>query len=326
MQNAELKKKKESAKFDGTMFEIIFFFVGTAAINVFLPLVIEKPNAVTYIGTAGLLAARRRLVLYLLIRMARIFAPLLCLLFTGFWVHLLRREKLRPSKERLMIGLMLCLFMYPMTVTHRTGFELQCDVNGYRGIRPVKAIMLLSDIQRDLREQNAPEPETLGLETARENYRYVIHGRRGSRSSRCNVYEYALTDASGNYLAQIAPGDAKNAEGICAYAEHSVALYPHSGFVAAFDGEVSLPQLHDFDSLFTLTYDPETQMLRRTTNPHENEMRFFYMIVERDGEQIGQIGLDNRTEQFFSAGLHTRAWLEMQYEGKQVRVSNIIAI
>lgn len=315
-----MEKKKISFSAEG--FEIIFFLAATIAIHIIASEVTEQHHAATYVGTAGLLNVRRELIRYLLLRLLRIFMPLLSVLFTGFWVHLFRHEQLRPSKERVLLGLVLCLLCYPSAVKHRTGFEMQCGINGYHGIRPMQAISLLADVQRDLSESAKPEEQTLRVETARENYPYIRHGRRYSSSHRINVYEFALTDArSDEPLAQIAPGDREALENICSYDEHSAAFFPHSGFVASFDGG-GMDKVNDLETLFTLTY--ENNYVRRTVHPHESEMKNLTLIVERGGAPIGSILMKNTQEQWFSSGLHTRCWLELQYDGETVRVSNIL--
>ena len=53
-------------------------------------------------------------------------------------------------------------------------------------------------------------------------------------------------------------------------------------------------------------------------------MKNLTLIVERGGAPIGSILMKNTQEQWFSSGLHTRCWLELQYDGETVRVSNIL--
>ena len=53
-------------------------------------------------------------------------------------------------------------------------------------------------------------------------------------------------------------------------------------------------------------------------------MKNLTLIVERGGATIGSILMKNTQEQWLESGLHTRCWLEMQYDGETVRVSNIL--
>ena len=83
-----------------------------------------------------------------------------------------------------------------------------------------------------------------------------------------------------------------------------------------------MDKVNDLETLFTLTY--ENNYVRRTVHPHESEMKNLTLIVERGGATIGSILMKNKQEQWLESGLHTRCWLEMQYDGETVRVSNIL--
>lgn len=321
------QNRQSNGEIAGLIFEIVFFFLAIGAAHAFSATLTENSSAETYIGTIGLLTVRRRLVRYLLLRMLRILAPFLSLVISGFFVHLFCRERLLPSKTRLMTGLLLCLILYPLGITHRTGFELQCQINGYCGIRPVQAVMLLADVQKDLKADALPEEQTVRAETARSNFPYTLRSIRfGHNSVHHNVYEYALTDALRDEpLAQIADGNQNAAAQLCSFSEHKISLYPHSGFICAFDGG-QMQNIRDLETLFTLTYSPEEQTVRRTVHPHEKQMRNLRLIVERDGEIIGRINITDKTEMYFSAGLNTRLRIEADYDGQTVCVSNILEL
>lgn len=49
-----------------------------------------------------------------------------------------------------------------------------------------------------------------------------------------------------------------------------------------------------------------------------------HRLSGRGGEIVCQIAAEKTTEQWMDAGLNTRVWLEMLYEGQTVRVSNIL--
>ena len=318
------QNKKTNGDIAVVLFETVFFFVAIGSIHAVSANLTENSSAETYIGTIGLLTVRRRLVQYLLLRMLRILAPFLSLVRSGFLAHLFRRERLLPSGTRLLTGLFLCLILYPLCIPHRTGFELQCEINGYRGIRPVQAVMLLADVQKDLKADTLPEEQTVRAETACSNFPYTLHSSRfGHNSVHHNVYEYALTDALRNQpLTQIADGNQKAAAQLCTFSAHTVSLYPHSGFICAFDGG-SMKNINDLETLFTLTYSYDDSTLRRSEHPQEKHMRNLTLIIERSGEIIGEISAKECKPEYLASGYNTRVWLEMFYNGKKVRVSNI---
>ncbi len=323
LHNMKNKKKKDDT--DGIVYELCFCLFGTALIHVLLAGVSRIHGAPTYVGREGLLAVRQTILLFLLSRICIMFAPLLCLLISGFVVHLFRHKKLRPSRKRLLTGLVLCLPMCLFAASHRNGFEVQCGQNGCRGFRSMQLLHLLSDVQKDLHEAEAPNVLTVSAE---RKYRYEQY----RRSSRGHANRIKLTKYREDYLqfsggadctAQITHADYQRAAGICTFAEHQIALYPHSGFIQSFDGG-ALPELHDCETLFTLTYSYEDNMLRRTVHPREMQMRSLTLVEERCGEIVCQIAAEKTTEQWMDAGLNTRVWLEMLYEGQTVRVSNIL--
>jgi hypothetical protein len=121
------------------------------------------------------------------------FAPLLCLLISGFVVHLFRHKKLRPSRKRLLTGLVLCLPMCLFAASHRNGFEVQCGQNGCRGFRSMQLLHLLSDVQKDLHEAEAPNVLTVSAE---RKYRYEQY----RRSSRSHADRIKLTKYREDYL------------------------------------------------------------------------------------------------------------------------------
>ncbi|MBR4200850.1 MAG: hypothetical protein IKQ91_06185 [Oscillospiraceae bacterium] len=322
-----MKKKKELS--DGLTFEIIFFFVGPALMYILFALAVETDKAQTYIGTAGLLTVRRKILFYLFSRICVVFAPLICLLISGFCVHLYRHEPLRPSKDRLKIGLLCCLVLFIIIPQHRTGFETQCERNGYHGLRIMKMTALLIDVQKDLLETEPPEVQTVYAERRREieQYRFGNGGRYAHRSGQHTYYEYALQDPdSRTIIAQITRREYEKAEQICKFAAHEIAVYPHSGFLASFEGG-EMPQLNDFETLFTLTYSPADGILHRTEHPKEKQMLQLELVTERNGEVIGRFATDKGTEEFYDPNMtNTRIWLEMSYDNARVRVSNIIEI
>ena len=314
--------KKQKPKHDlSVTFELVFLFLGGAVADVLLAHSVEDVYTGTLIGTAGLLAARRLLWWYLATRLLRFVSPFVIILLSGFLVHLVRREPLRPSKGRLTVGLLLCLLWYPTMIQNRTGFEKQCEINGYRGIRPMKAIALIVDINKDLNAP-APQPQTYYIKQVREDCGFIVHGGRYGHGSRRNVWEYTLNnEQTRDPIAQISYSDYHAAENLCYYSAHEIALYPNSGFVAAFDGG-EMAGINDIETLFTLTRNGH--IIARSTHPREKEMYHITMIVQRDGVVIGQICADDAREEWFSLGLNTEVWLEMSYEGKTVRVSNIL--
>jgi hypothetical protein len=315
-----MKKQKSEADLSVT-FEIVFMLLGSSFINALLPFTIEKMSTGTYIGTAGLLTVRRQLVWYLISRIIRFFAPLICVLISGFFVHLFRREPLRPSGDRVRVGLLLCLPWYLAMIQNRTGFEQQCDINGYRGIRPVKAVMLLIDVQKDLNDASA-QKTTYYLKKGRDDFGYTLSGTSGRYSSHHKVLEYMLSDERARRpVVQISEGDYKKAENLCIYTEHTLALYPHSGFLASFDGG-DMSGINDLETLFTLTRSGN--IITRSVHPREEEMRSLTMVLRRNGEEFGRISAAQPREEWLDIGLDTEVWLEMLYDGNMIRVSNIL--
>lgn len=310
------KKKCDSTEIETAVVLIVsiaaYLFLGTAA----------EQDAKTLIGTAGLLAAKQQIIRYLVFRFLRITAPFFTILLTGFAVHLAEHRPLRPSKFRIGIALLLTVCLYPATVQQRTGFELQFEQNGYSGIRTYKAVCLLQDISKDLNAESLP-PQTVYLERDSRDFGYTSRGRGAHRRIRFPEYGFRFGE-TGDFIAQISYDDYRKAANLSRYAAHTVALYPHTGFIASFDGGSELPLFDDTSTLFTLTYSTDDHMLRRSVHPLEHEMPELTLILVRGGETIGRINAKNRTEQYFSAGLQTRAWLEMYCDGQPVRVSNII--
>lgn len=324
-----MKRSARREPLSPTVFELIFNGISIALIRVLTAYAIEAQGAAAYIGTAGLRTVRRKILLYFLLRLCNTAAPLLCILFSGFLVHLIRRERLLPSRTRVLTGLLLCVPMFLTSIVHRTGFEAQCGQTDARGLRPMKMFALLCDVQRDLQESAAPAEYSVYAEAAvqRDSYRFGSGGRYGHTPTRHPCTEYVLRysgEAAG--LAQITAAEYQAAKGICPFAPHKIALYPHSGFIASFDGgEISVQ--NDYETLFTLTYSTVDNMLRRTVHPRESEMLALEIVVERGGEIIGRICPDHTTEQYFDPNMTgTRIWMEMNAQNQTVRVSNIITI
>lgn len=321
MKKTKEKKSKQEKRMDSAVtVQVLLFVIGVMLINVLPVTAYEHSMPEIMTGYAGLTAVRAQLIRYLVIRVLRVTAPALLVLLAAVTGEVIERESIRIHRGHVLCAAIACVIMYPVAFTHRTGFEIQCEKNGCRGPRPVQAISLLADVQRDISAQSAEPPQTEHLTPARENRGYAVRSRRGGHR-RHTVYEYALRTDTGETLAQIGKTDWQNAEHLCAYAPHEIALYPHSGLIASFDGG-DIPVLNDLETLFTLSI--EGNMLSRTTHPQEASFQYFHYYVERDGEQIGQISAEKRTEQYFTTGLHTRVWLEMLYDGQLVRVSNIL--
>ena len=317
--------KKEKKPFDFLQFEITVCVIGSILAFTLLTVLPQLMQPETGIGRAGLLAYRRQVIWYLVGRFAALASPAIIVLLSGFFTHLMQHERPWPSKERLCAAGMVWLVFAPvfLLMPHRSGFEVQTERNGYFGLRPMKAIALLLDINKDLHMETADLPvQTRYLDCKREHLDYVLSGRHGG-GGRVEVKEYALCDAdTGEIIAQIPKSEYEIAkERLCIYTAHEITLYPNSGLIAAFD-DGTLDGLNDIETLFTLTLDGNT--VSRTVHPRENEFLHFYMIVERDGEQIGQFGTATRTEEWFSLGLNTTVYLTMTYKGETTRVSNVL--
>lgn len=316
--------KKQKKPFDFLQFEIAVCVVGSVLAFTVITVLTQHAQPETGIGRAGLLAYRRQLVWYLIGRFAALASPALIVLLSGFFTHLMQREPIKPSKERLHAAGCVWLFFAPvlLLVPHRSGFELQTELNGYFGLRPMKAIALLMDINKDLHAETADFPvQTCYLDTKRKNFDYSLSGRYGS-GGRVEVWEYALCNAeTGEIIAQIPKSEYVYAKDrICIYTAHEIALYPHSGLIAAFD-DGTFAGLNDIKTLFTLTLDGDT--VSRTVHPREDEFQNFSLIIEQNGEQIGDINIINRTE-WLCSGEHTRMYLTITYKGETTRVSNIL--
>lgn len=317
--------KKEKKPFDPIYLEVILCVFGPLLLNLLIlfALQVQPENC---IGTDGLLAVRRHLIWYLVGRFAAFIAPAAIVLLSGFFVHLFRREPLRPSKERLKTAgtLFLYCFFFFLLIPFRSGFEVQAKKNGYSGTRTMQAIALLADINKDLQEETVLPAENYYLDFEREDHGYTIPARRGGKRSHTTIWEYMLRDTeAGTTFAQISKSEYENAkESLCRYTAHEIAFYPNSGLIASFDGGTAMDSLNDFETLFTLTLAGNT--VSRTVHPREDEFRQLTMVIERGGERIGSINFKNTTEQWFSLNMDTTVYLTMLYNGETVRVSNAL--
>ena len=324
MKKRKAKKTKREILEDCVLtVQLLIFIIGVPAVHILLAEYYELHPPETMVGTAGLLAVRRQLILYLLFRIVRVICPAVLIITAGILGAGILHEKIRITKIHLLCMAIACLTMYPLAFRCRTGLEVQCEINGYKGPRPVQTVSLLLDVQRDLEERAPEAPEEQYLRPAREDRGYLPR-TRGGHAKYHNVWEYVLypvyTSPDTPY-AQIAKSDWEHTAELCRYTPHQVARYPHSGLLASFDGG-AVPVLHDLESLFTLTRDGNS--VRRTTVPQESSFRYFCFVTERNGQEIGRISAEHSTEEWFSTGLQTRVWLEMLYEGQTVRVSNIL--
>ncbi len=315
---------KESRLSAADWFDIIFVSVGGIALDLFLQFRLRGIHPASYAGYEALHNLRHYLIMWLVTRYLRILLPALLVLLSGCILHLVRRKPSWSPRTRLIFaGIMTVCCLLGM-LRQRSGFELQCGLNGYRGTAAMQVISLYRDIGKDL--EAAPEkPVTHPVRVEKADYGYTTFSRRGRHRRRITVQEAALYDAeTGKLIAQISQQEYQAAQELNGLTlTRSITLFPHSGLIASVDGIDGASALTSAENLFTLTYSAADQTICRTTLPDEHMPEgHLTLVIERNGERAAEIAMENDTSMPWHSGNDTTAWLQIRRNGSIYRVSN----
>ena len=249
----------------------------------------------TAIGVEGLRQVRRYLGAELITEFASAVSLILAA-FIGSAVYKLgRRDK---SVDKLffsplavvLAGVAALLILLTEPVKNR--WDIQTELNGYKGLRIMKLTSMYIDCGKDLKEQETRELTVSGLMVGSQYHGYTRKSGRGA-ARRIDITEYTL-ESDGNTLAQLARNDyIKLKDKLWTGSEHTVRLFAHSGLISELDG-IHDDFADDYTSMFTLTY--ENEYLVRNTRPDEAELMYLYLVIKKDGEMIGQINMAEETD------------------------------
>ena len=317
-------KSKDNRLSAANWFDIIFVSVGGIALDLFLQFRLRGIRPASYISADALRNLRHYLAVWIVTHYLRILTPALMILLSGCILRLIRRKPSESPKLRLIAAGGLTVLCLLGSLKQRSGFELQCGLNGYRGTAAMQVISLYDDIYKD---------EILGpgktvqhpVKGGTADYSYSVSGGRGQRRRTIHVQEAALYDADTNEpIAQISQEDyqlVSNLNGLIL--TRSITLFPHSGLIASVDDTPDASELANTEKLFTLTYSEDDQTIRRTTLPDENMPEGnLTLVIERNGERAAEIGMENDTSMPWHSGNDTTAWLQIRRNGSTYRVSN----
>lgn len=317
------KHKKEKV---GVLPAVIFigYLILSSIPDIVFQEILRSERPATYIGMDALHQIHDYLILYFFGRILIFFAPALPWLIAGMVIGFSIREEERKFagvKLFMIIGLVFSLIFSTVSSTKRNGFEVQMKQNKYFGTALIKTASMIMDIEKDFKTEEIKNISAQCWVSA-EDYGYTWGGGRGGRHH-VSATEYKLS--LNEDACQVSGKDREQIENLFdKNQEHEFAVYRNSGFLASVDEEL-LPADLNLETLFTLTYENDT--IYRTEHPHEEAFDNLSLILELNGEQIGNILASGWTERFSppmrGAGEYT-AYLTMNYNGKKTRVSNEI--
>ena len=320
------RKSKGNRLSAADWFDLLFVTVGGITLDLFLQHRLRGIRPAAYAGFEALQNLRHYLIMWLVTRYLRILLPALLVLLSGCILRLVRRKPSGSPRTRLILagGMTVCCLL--SLLRQRSGFELQCGLNGCRGTAAMQVMALYRDIGRDL-EAAPEEPVTHPVKAETADYGYTTFSRKTWQHRRIHVQEAALCDAeTGEQIAQISLEEYQAAQELnWLTMSRSITLYPHSGLIASVDGMDGASALASAENLFTLTYSAADQMIRRTTLPDAHMPEgHLTLVIERNGERAAEIGMENDTFMPWHSGHDTTAWLQIRRNGSTYRVSNIL--
>ena len=202
-----------------------------------------------------------------------------------------------------------------------SGFDLQEELNGYKGPPIVRIAKLYNACGKDIKNGAVRSIEIDSAETGYDIFTYRKAGT--SKGSHQTGYssQYSLNNGEGP-VAQISKSDGSHMEMLfMTRNRHSAELYENSGLIASLDGYDNM--LFDYSELFTIDYDGE--YLRRTFAEDESKLKELSLYMEYDGEQTGDILVGSKKQLYFpNVKKGSSGYLRIWYNGEPVRVSNII--
>ncbi|HCJ42319.1 hypothetical protein [uncultured Ruminococcus sp.] len=332
---------KKTNKFDAKM--LVSVSVGAIvylAVGLMLSLHESECVPETAIGTEGLKQVRR----YLGAEMLSVYAGAASLLpaaFVGSAVYKLGRrdksaDKLFFSPAAVIVSAVFAVIVL-LRLPVKNCWDIQTELNGYKGLRIMKLTSLYMDCGRDLKEQSARELTGDGFTVAYHIHSYTVNSGRGS-SRHVRIHEFAL-EKDGAEAAQVTNKDyLELKDKLWKNDEHAVRLFAHSGLICELDGSTE-DFASDYENMFTLTY--ENEHLVRSTRSDEWELGHLYLMEIKDGKVIAQINMKNNTDQYMPAMTDLNyghgipnlvpvdrrgqtAYLEAVVDGKARRVSNTV--
>lgn len=160
-----------------------------------------------------------------------------------------------------------------------SGFDLQEELNGYKGLPIVRIAKLYSACGKDI-ESGAVR--TVEIDSAETDYDIFTYRKSGSsRGSHSTGYssQYSL-NSGGEPVAQLSYSDSRRMEILFMMRDrHTAEIYENSGLIASFDGYQTMPS--DFSTLFTLERDGD--FVRRNLLENEALSDQIYLLLERGG-------------------------------------------
>lgn len=254
----EASKKGQSLATLVTFPLIMLIFAG--------PIFVEDPP--TAIGAAGLENVKRYCLAFVLTHIISALAiPTTVWLFVKAYQKETHKELLsRPI--RIVIDIIL-LSIYILFFIRVSKLDLQSVKNGYNEYPLIQAVMLYTDVNKDLKEL-----EVLSTEGEFELKKTGLHldspssinplGKGG------DSYEYGIYDKNGDLLGQISTRDYNIlSRSAFKYIPHNIETFQHSGLIKSIDG------IEIFDNeyqIIELTYDQDAGVLRRKLIYEDEEM------------------------------------------------------
>ena len=135
-------KSKESRLSAANWFDIIFVSVGGIALDLFLQFRLRGIRPASYISADALRNLRHYLAVWIVTHYLRILTPALMILLSGCILRLIRRKPSESPKLRLIAAGGLTVLCLLGSLKQRSGFELQCGLNGYRGTAAMQVLSL----------------------------------------------------------------------------------------------------------------------------------------------------------------------------------------
>jgi hypothetical protein len=317
-------KTKETALSAADWIEILLLAAGWFGLDLFFQHRLRNILPAAFSGPEGLRQVRHYLIMWLVTRYLRILLPGLLFLLTGSIRRICCKKKAKPSALRLIAAGILIISCALASLQQRNHFDLQCKQNGYRGTVGIRAAALISDLTKDMHVA-AITPVMHPVRTVVQDFSYRTYGRRSNQRKTVHISEYALCDTdTGAVIAQISQAEYDRIrEGNPDFFQRRIAVYPHSGLIAAADGTDGTAALESCETMFTLSYDAETQTLLRTDVPDWEKLRNLTMVIMRDGQIAYEIdALHSSDYGLYHPDAGLSIYLQARINGKIYRVSN----
>lgn len=193
-------------------------------------------------------------------------------------------------------------------------FDMQTEKNGYKGLNFMKTASLLSDCEKDLKEQK----------TASARIKLGSMVGEQVRVGSSYIRQYSICDTDKVIVSQVSKFDKNRlGDGYSGYLTHEVEQFIHSGFIASIDGK-DTDITDDYEQLFTI--EVKDGNIVRSTAEYESDLRNFTFVCVYNGTKETGIAAEGRTEFPICTFEGAEYYLEaMTYKG-YTRVSNTLVI